>query len=172
MRRLVLGFCLAAIASPSFAAPAVRACDVLLNVIDPDPAGLNVRAAPKGEVIGVLKAKNTWVQVDVTGDADGWMRIDGATLYDDSLPDGEKPAFAGSGFVATGMLAIETLNPGAKVYAEPNEASRVVYRTSMDDSKAPATKVIGCLGDFLQLQIGSVTGWTRGYCSNQRTTCV
>jgi hypothetical protein len=172
MKRLVLGLCLAAIASPAMAAPAVRACDVKLNVIDPDPAGLNVRAAPKGQVIGVLKARNQWVQAHVTGDAGGWMRIDGATLYDDALPEGEKPVFSGQGFVASGMLGIETLNPGAKVYADPSEASRVVYRTPMDDDMEPATKVIGCAGDFLQLQIGTVVGWTRGYCSNQRTTCV
>ena len=173
MKRPILGLCAAlAITSPSVAAPGLRACDVKLNVTDPDPAGLNVRAEPAGRVIGTLRAKNQWVQVHVTGDAGGWMRIDGATLYDDALPEGEKTVFTGVGFVSTGMLGTETLNGRARLLAEARDDARLLYQAPDDTDKAPMVQVLGCSGGFLQLRVGKITGWTRGFCSNQRTTCV
>jgi hypothetical protein len=173
LRPILLGLVALAMVCESAAAAAqpVRACDAKLNVADPDPAGLNVRAAPGGSVIGVLKASQDWVQVHVTGDAGGWARIDEATLYNDDLPTGEKRVFRGVGFVSINMLEIETLNAGAELFAAPDETARVVYTTPMSDTEAPKTKVLGCSGDYLQLQVGKIVGWTRGYCSNQRTTC-
>ncbi len=146
-------------------------CDVLLNVADKDPAGLNVRAAPGGPVIGALKARTDWVRVHVTGQAGDWMRIDGATLYSDDLPRGEKVVFKGAGYVALRKLEIETLNPGAVLRALPSDAGKAVFKAPMGDDKAPKAQVIGCDGRFLNLRIGGVTGWTRDVCTNQRTTC-
>ncbi|MFI4936725.1 MAG: hypothetical protein ACHP7N_19145 [Caulobacterales bacterium] len=153
--------------------PPLRACDVRLNVTDQDPAGLNVRAAPAGAVIGALKAKGAWVQVHVTGQAGEWARIDGATLYDDALADGERPMFKGAGFVAFSKLGIEELKPNAQILAGPSDdARRLLAIPNEDESLLPPALVLGCSGAFLQVRVQGVVGWTRGFCANQRTTCV
>ena len=97
MRQVLMAAGLAAsiFASSGWAAGArVRACDVQLNVNDPDPAGLNVRAAPGGAVIGALKPKGEWVQVHVVGSSGAWASIEGATLYTEDHAEG-RPAFEG-----------------------------------------------------------------------------
>ena len=153
------------------AQPAERRCDVNLNVTDQDPAGLNVRSAPSGPVVGVLKARNAWVQVHVVGAAGDWLRIDRGRLIGDALPGGEKRVFSSNGFVHVSKLGVETLNPGGVLRATPSEAGRVVFKAPMDDAKIPKVVVLGCDGPFLQIRAGGVVGWTRDYCSNQYTTC-
>ena len=153
------------------AQPAERRCDVSLNVTDQDTAGLNVRSAPSGPVVGVLKARNAWVQVHVVGAAGDWLRIDRGRLIDDALSGGEKAVFSGQGFVHVSKLGVESLNPGGVLRATPFEGGRVVFKAPMDDAKIPKAVVLGCEGPFLQLRVGGVVGWTREYCSNQYTTC-
>ncbi len=153
------------------AQPGERHCDVNLNVTDQDPAGLNVRLAPSGPVVGVLKAKNAWVQVHVVGSAGDWLRIDRGRLIDDALPGGEKVVFSGQGFVHVSKLGLESLNPGGVLRATPSEAGRVVFKAPIDDAKIPKAVVLGCDGSFLRIRVGAVVGWTRQYCSNQYTTC-
>ena len=153
------------------AQPAEKHCDVNLNVTDQDPAGLNVRSAPSGPVVGVLKARNAWVQVHVVGSAGDWLRIDRGRLIDDALPGGEKAVFSGQGCVHVSKLGVESLNPGGVLRATPSQSGRVVFKAPMDDAKVPKAVVLGCEGPFLQVRVGGVVGWTRQYCSNQYTTC-
>lgn len=148
-----------------------RACDVRLNAVDQDPAGLNVRAAPGGAVVGTLKARDAWIQVHVTGQAGDWMRIDRAVLYDDGLPNGEQTVFRGRGFVHISKLAFESLNPGAAIRARPGEAGPPLWRAPQDEDRVPKAQLVGCAGEYAQVKAGGVTGWTRSFCSNQRTTC-
>ncbi|MGA0600461.1 hypothetical protein ACO2Q3_07110 [Caulobacter sp. KR2-114] len=150
---------------------AARTCDVRLNVIDQDPAGLNVRAAPGGGVIGVLKARNAWVETHVVGQMGEWLRIDEAVLIDDDQPDGEKRLFKGDGYVHVSKLGFETLNPNGVVRALPGGRGAVVYRAPTDEAKIARAQVLGCDGAEVQVRVGAVTGWTRDFCSNQRTTC-
>jgi hypothetical protein len=168
---LLVGLALAPISATAAAAPPVRACDVLLNVTDPDPAGLNVRATPGGAVVGVLKAKGDWVRAHVTGDAGDWLRIDGAVLYDDALPNGEKSLFHGEGWAHVSKLGFETLNPRAEVRGAPGSSGPVIFTAPAEEEKIPKAQVLGCDGPFVKVRIGGVVGWTRDFCSNQRTTC-
>jgi len=173
MRRLMLALCAElTAASPALAAPPIRACDVKLNVADQDPAGLNVRDAPDGKVIGALQEKNAWVQVHVTGDAGGWMRIDGAILYDDSLPDGEKSLSPGVGYVFASKLGVESLDSGAQVLSEPRQGAKLLLTAPLDTDKSPTVEVLGCDGVYIEVRVGKITGWTAGFCANQYTTCV
>jgi hypothetical protein len=153
------------------AAMAERRCDVQANVADMDPAGLNVRATPGGAVIGALKANGDWVRLHVTGQSGGWLRIDLATLYQDNGPVDEKTIFRGHGYVAVNKVGVETLNPGAILRATASDSGRVVFKGPMDEETAPKPTVLGCDGAFLQLRVGGVTGWTKDFCTNQRTTC-
>jgi hypothetical protein len=177
MNRLRLRFAatliLAALLPGAVCSAQTVACDVKLNVTDQDPAGLNVRADPGGAVVKALKAKARWVQVHVTGQSGAWARIDDATEIDDETGGGEKPLFEATGWVAFSKLGIEELNAIAVIRAAPSEHARTLLQIQQgDESKLPHATVLGCSGEFLEVRVGAVVGWTREYCSNQLTTCV
>jgi hypothetical protein len=149
------------------------ACDVKLNVTDTDPAGLNVRATPQGAIVAALKAKNRWVQVHVTGQRGEWARIGDAREIDDETGGGEKTLFKGAGWVAISKLGIEELDAIAFIRDAPAEDARTLLKIHEgDEAKLPHATVLGCSGEFLQVRVGGLVGWTREYCSNQLTTCV
>jgi hypothetical protein len=149
------------------------ACDVKLNVIDQDPAGLNVRASPGGAIVTALKAKGRWVQVHVTGQSGEWARIDDGREIRDEMGEPEKPLFNGAGWVAFSKLGIEELNSVAFIRDAPVEDARTLLKVQEgDESKRPHATVLGCSGQFLKVRAGAVVGWTREYCANQLTTCV
>lgn len=168
---LVLAAAPAALHGAATQVGAENACDVRLNVADQDPAGLNVRAAPGGAVIATLKARNAWVETHVVGQAGDWMRIDRAVLIDDDAPNGEKTLFHGNGFVHVSKLAFEVLNPGAALRAQPGEAGPPLWRAPQDEDRVPKAQLLGCHGAYVQVRVAQVVGWTRQFCSNQRTTC-
>jgi hypothetical protein len=148
------------------------ACDLKLNVIDPDPAGLNVRSSPGGAVVTTLKAQGRWVEVQVVGQSGAWARIDGATLYAEDNAGGS-PLYQGRGWVAFRELGFEELDEHVRIFAAPSEDSRILLKLhTPDGTKQPKADVLGCSGDYLRVRIGAVVGWTRDYCDNQFTTCV
>jgi hypothetical protein len=154
--------------------PGKHRCDVVLNVTDQDPGGLNVRGAPSLEanaVIGVLKARGKWVQVHVVSQLGDWVYIDGATLYDDDLADGEARLPGGKGWVRTSKLGFEAFNVGAVIRAAPDERSARMISYGAEGDDTPHAQVIGCSGQYIQVRIGRFRGWTNAFCSNQRTTC-
>ncbi|HXQ15555.1 MAG TPA: hypothetical protein VN814_13120 [Caulobacteraceae bacterium] len=148
------------------------ACDVKLNVTDQDPAGLNVRASPGGAVVTALKARNRWVQVQVTGQSGEWARIDRATFISEDNAGGTA-IFRGLGWVAFSKLGIEELNQQALILAEPKDGARTVLKISEgDEANVPKAEVLGCDGLYLKVRVKGLVGWTQNYCSNQFTTCV
>lgn len=149
------------------------ACDVSLNVADPDPRGLNVRAAPRADsrVIAVLKPDAEWTTVHVTAQQGGWMRIDRATGIDDDAPDGERVVFAGDGWVSLKLLRISDLYVGGgnRLYQRPDRGARVVFR--LEGESSTPSQVLGCQGTFIRVRHGRHVGWTDTWCNNERTTC-
>ena len=177
LRRLALALVSSLAAGEALAAPQV--CNVKLNVTDQDPAGLNVRATPQGRVIGTLKAKGQWVQVDVVGAAGAWAQIRSAT-YMEKQPDPrgivgintswDSPA----AWVAFSKLGISELDDRAFIRDAPAEGAKtlLVIDDGGDEAKLPPVEVLGCAGDFLKVRVKGVVGWTREFCSNEFTTCV
>lgn len=177
--RKTLGFVLLCMAGLTDAAPPVMVpaetvkCDVRLNVTDPDPKGLNVRAAPKvapGNVLGVLKPDGEWTTVHVIGNAGEWFLIDAATMIDDNAPTGERSAFKGRGWVHRSKVGDIQIRP-SDILAAPQEGAQSLFKGT-DPDKTPAFKVLACKGPFLQVQGAKFSGWAKEYCTNQRTTCV
>jgi hypothetical protein len=173
MRFGTIAMALAIALQATAANAAARRCDIHLNVTDQDPAGLNVRAAPSASaaVVTRLKAKDAWVQVHVTGSDGGWMSIDDAILYDDNLPTGERTLWKGKGWVAVSKLGTEEMNAGALILAEPREGARRLMKIPTETPETRPITILGCDGYWANLRIGTVTGWSMGFCSNQYTTC-
>jgi hypothetical protein len=148
------------------------ACDLKLNVIDPDPAGLNVRSSPAGAIVTALKAKDRWVEVHVVGQRGAWAQIDGAVLYTEDNAGGA-PLYQGRGWVAFSKLGFEEFDEHVRLFVAPSEDSRTLLSfRAPDGTKQPKVDLLGCSGDYLHVRIGAIVGWTRDYCDNQFTTCV
>lgn len=169
---LLLG--LAPVAPPVIPAPPPPPiqCDVDLNVSDPDPAGLNIRAdaSAKAAVLTTLKPQGEWIQVHVTAQVGGWYQIDRATAVTDEEESGERVLFSGVGWVHGSKVGDVELNAGAEILDGPG--GKVIRRTPLDGASPPPFRIIGCAGRHLKLEMEGRTGFTTGWCANQRTTCV
>jgi hypothetical protein len=151
------------------------ACDVTLNVHDPDPKGMNVRAAPgnpPGKVVAVLKPDGEWTEVHATGQSGDWLRIDLASTVDDDAPEGMREVFKGNGWVHVSGLGISELmtGEGTVLRAEPSDASMPLKKIGPDD-EPKHTRVLGCSGNFIKVDADGLVAWTARYCTNERTTC-
>jgi hypothetical protein len=150
--------------------PVARAqttCNVIVDVTDTDPKGTNVRDAPSGKAIAVLaqpSGADDWIEVHVTGQSGDWYEIDGAKLIGDSV----KSVFKGKGYLHRSVLGVSGLQQGTTIWADPDTRSRVIDPSAAGDQ--PVT-LLGCSGDFLKVHVKKGTGWTKGVCTNQRTTC-
>jgi hypothetical protein len=161
-------------ASPTVAAVAVpgrQSCDVEINVVDPDPAGANLRATPGGKVVTRLRARGSsdaWVSVHATAQLGDWIEIDGATLNDPELPAGEKPLYHGRGYLHRSLLGLDGLQNGTTIYSDHDSASRTIDDDAPGDQRVA---FLGCWHEFYHIRVGKGVGWTRGACLNMLTTC-
>ena len=171
----------AALAVATGAIAATTPCRGTLDIADQDPAGANVRASPGGPIIGKVKARGRWVEVEVTGqalDASGgaWARVTAATLQadeNDSVDDAGKVLWKGSGWVAFSELGVSEFDSRSRFHAAPSERSKVVLSLeSYHDEGVDPEALLGCDGDWLKVRIKGVVGWTHTWCTNQLTTCV
>jgi hypothetical protein len=144
-------------------------CTASAYVIDPDPAGLNVRAQPgkSGSVVGAMPAD---AMVDVQGRSDGWLQV---RLI--ATPDNDTPAPL-RGWVYAKMLGVD--------FAGEFEASGVDLRASADDSAdvsghiTTSPRLLDCGGGWLRVEgvqgpdQGKV-GWMAPgtWCGSSLTSC-
>lgn len=168
---------LVAIGAPVDKAPVVpgatRACDVMLNVTDPDPQGLNVRAAPstRGSIVAVLKPDGEWTSVHVAGQQGEWLSIDRAETIDDNAKGGSRTVLDKPGWVHVSKLGISELFTGSgTVLREKPAADGKVLLRIKDEDNMP-TQVLACSGKYIKVRHGKVEGWTNTWCNNERTTC-
>ena len=174
MRQLAFAAAMAATFLSTAVGAETVACNVAVNVTDQDPAGLNVRASPGGAVVTALKAKGRWVRVEVTGEDGAWARIKTARLEADENdnPSGEL-LWKGVGWVAFSKLGVEEFDSRARFFAAPNERAKLVLSLEgYGDKTAPAEAILGCDGNWLQVRVKGLVGWTNVWCTNQLTTCV
>ena len=185
MRNVALGLALPWLLVAAPAAPTTlhsmphrftHSCDVRLNVADPDPRGLNVRSAPgtpPGKVIAVLAPVGEWIEVHVVGQAGEWLLIDGADAIDDEAPEGLRNVFRGGGWVHSGGLGISELytGDGTVLRAAPADDAAEVKRIDDYDAQPKSVRVLGCRGSWLEVDADGARGFTRNYCTNERTTC-
>ena len=54
---------------------------------------------------------------------------------------------------------------------QPSQNGRVIVETRLTSPGDQPVTLLGCSGDFLKVRVKKGTGWTKGVCTNQRTTC-
>jgi hypothetical protein len=152
-----------------------HSCDLRLNVVDPDPRGLNVRSGPgrTEKVIAVLEPVGEWVEVHVVGQAGDWLLIDRAEAVDDDAPEGMREVFRGGGWVHSRGLGISELlvGEGTVLRMAPAADADVVRRIARPEDEPKQTRVLGCRANYLEVDADGVRGFTTTYCTNERTTC-
>lgn len=173
----------------------VEACAISAWSTDPDPKGLNVRAAPNGsaKIVGTLPAPRDIAgdrfatEVSVTGSKGGWLRISEAHVIDYVGDGPTEIVFEGEGWVSGRHLGL-ALNQ-SDLYGGPSAASARVATLVGEDPDGLAygpdsfrvDRIHACRGDWVEVE-GAIAidgnpagprlrGWTRGTCSNQVTTC-
>jgi hypothetical protein len=141
---------------------------------DPDPAGLNVRAAPdrNAPVLGRLAApesisRGTLVvaEVHVIGFQKGWFLIKSGPFNDADLPPkGPKP-FSGRGWVAGNLLTVELLRNMLKQAPSETAADVVDLRVEdrdgtvlSDPQDVKMRRILACSGDWVKVEIAFVKG--------------
>lgn len=168
----------------------IVSCAISAWSTDPDPTGLNVRAAPdsKAAIIGNLPASREVggerfaTEVSITGSKDGWLRISGGWVLDYIFDDPTEIAFEGEGWVSGRHLGLllnyRHLHDGPSFDA-PVAATTNGLRHGPDSFLVD--RIHACRGNWVEVE-GALTidgvaegptlrGWTTGTCSNQVTTC-
>ncbi len=180
--RNILGaaFTLLALASPAWAADVQNKCDVVMDVTDKDPNGLNVRATPStsGKILTALKLgkHGDYIEVHVTAQAGDWYAIDNAIVYNDiddendtTTPD-QQTIFHGHGFVHSSKVGASELDSQALVHEAPSDKSKVIFNSAgLDETPV---QILGCQGSWYKVIVKKKPGWSQGICTNERTTCV
>lgn len=174
-------FCLAALlttarggAGAQKVATAATRCDLYAYVVDPDPAGLNVRSGPGKQfpVVGNLPPHEYSVTVHVTGAMGQWLRIEGGEKQDTG-----EVVFRGAGWVYGPMLATQTKDyaahdpaePRVKLFRQPSPRAGVVARLPNETE----VNLIGCRGRWAQVRHQKIEGWLApdSQCYSTLTTC-
>jgi hypothetical protein len=153
---------------------------------DRDPAGLNVRAAPRKDarVIGRIPPEKMQgldsyaAEFDIIGSRDGWLLVRDVKFADYGGGRGDRAVFRGPGWVYADKVRFLINNED--VHSAADRDSPVVMKlvnadhTSGPDS-ANIDHVYGCHGDFMEIAVHmdgpAARGWATGICSNQVTTC-
>jgi hypothetical protein len=152
---------------------------------DPDPAGLNIRAAPSvnAEVIGRVprprEDHDEAAEFDIIGSRNGWFLIKGVKFVDYGSGKGDRAVFAGPGWVFADKVRF--LINSADVRDAPAASAKVVARLrSADGASGPDSAKIdhvhGCSGAFVEATVHMdgqrpARGWVTKICGNQVTTC-
>ena len=141
-------------------------CNISAYVIDTDPRGLNVRAAPSTRARILRRVSADYPpRVEIRGQSGDWFRVTRVTNAEDF-----SVLFRGEGWVHVSMLGFGVANYDPRLYAAPSRQSRTLVRLVPDESRVD---LIGCAGDWARVRAGRRIGWMSrgGICSNPLTTC-
>ncbi|MCP3473903.1 SH3 domain-containing protein [Bradyrhizobium sp. CCGUVB1N3] len=165
----------------------VTACALSGWSNDPDPSGLNIRAAPRAdaEIIGHVPPAEAQAgdryaaEFRITGSRNGWFLVSRVKFADYGSGKGDRILFGGPGWVFADKVRF-VINR-AEVRAAPAESAQLLATLRTTDGgggpdSATIDHVFGCSGAFAEAAVHmegqrQVRGWVTGICSNQVTTC-
>ena len=144
-----------------------RACNISAYVVDRDPHGLNIRAAPSSTARVVQTISNEGSGVArISAQSGDWFRVTSIVDYENE----ERPLFRGDGWVHHRLLDLDVANADPRLYERPVPRGRVLARLVPEDG---TSTLIGCSGTWAQVRAAGRVGWLSpaGQCSNPLTTC-
>lgn len=170
-------------------------CDIAGWSADPDPAGMNVRAAPNASARVLGKIPPPWKAPDRSGDADetyrsefriigyrdGWFLIRNISApgvaYGERYPRNLPQPFRGQGWVSARLVGAALANanlPPGRLYLAPS--THAATRPAMRQGEPISTgdivqRLHACSGTWGLIEIEGVRGWWSSLCSNQVTNC-
>jgi hypothetical protein len=131
---------------------------------DPDPAGLNIRAAPRAdaEIVGRVpppeeQAGDSYAaEFRIIGSRNGWFLINGVKFRDYGGDKGERMLFGGPGWVFGDKVRF--LINRAEVRGTPAENAPILARLRTPDGtggpdSATIDHVFGCSGAFAEATV-------------------
>lgn len=164
----------------------VTACSISGWSNDKDPAGLNVRAAPRKDapIIGrippeKMQAGDSYAaEFAIIGSRDGWLLVRDVKFADYGDGKGDRAVFAGPGWVYADKVRFLINNDDLRRAAD-RDSPVIMKLVTPDHSAGPDSATIdhvyGCNGDFADIAVHlngpTMRGWATGICSNQVTTC-
>lgn len=175
--------------------PGTEPCDIAGWSADPDPAGLNVRAAPNASARVVGKIPPPWKAPDRSGDAgetyrsqfriagyrDGWFLIRDISApgvaYGERYPRNLPQPYRGQGWVSARLVGAALANnnlPPGRLYLAPSThaATRPALRRGEPVSTGDIVQRLhACSGPWGLIEIEGTRGWWAGICANQVTNC-
>lgn len=170
-------------------------CDLAAWSNDPDPAGMNVRAAPNASARVVGKVPPPWKPPGSSGDTgdtyrsefrilgyrDGWFLIRDISApgmaYGESYPRNRPQPYRGRGWVSARLVGAALANGGlpaggVSLAPSPHAATRPVPRQGEPVSTGDvAERLLACSGPWGLIEIEGTRGWWNGICANQVTNC-
>ena len=170
-------------------APPVDRCDFRAWSKDPDPAGLNVRSAPRRDaaVIGRLPAprvvdgEKLAVEFRVVGGDGPWLLIENAEFAD--YGNGAKRVFTGRGWVAAGLVDVGIQDEKVRLGPASDAGIADEPRPTADGTYdfLSLRRILACRDRWIEMDGEfrvdrdkpgrAVRGWVTDLCGNQVTTC-
>ncbi len=166
------------------ASAASRQCVFNGYLVDKDPNGTNVRAAPNlhskvvGKMSNAAHGFELSAEFEVLEVKNGWILIHN---YD---PEPDEPwtktgfrNYVGKGWVAAPLLRVD---PYSSVFrASASETSKILFdidpkKTTSRDGLFGLLKqqvLVGCDGQWAKIKTEHGTGWINRVCGNPKTTC-
>jgi len=147
------------------ARPATTTCSFGAFVVETDPAGLNVRAAPSAtaKIVGMLPPTfvepsmnyGVRVEVDVAGAHNGWFLIRNALDNDALTERPARPMYAGEGWVSGNKLTVKSQAEVGR--AQPSLKAKPVLRVGDNESfdsdmLVEAGRLADCTGKWAQVE--------------------
>ena len=158
-------------------------CSVDAFVTDTDPAGLNIRDAPKGKIIAKIPTQDgSAVLLKIMDSNKGWFKVKDISIIDSELDYGHLPV----GWVYGSMIATEiklgNYETGIAFYESPHKTSAKgieLYHVEGKKSLPKIKRMMGCQGEWLHVETfktknnSAAIGWLapKNQCSNPVTTC-
>lgn len=139
VRRLAV---LATLAAASAAAPAwaqaERKCELYAHVVDRDPQGVNVRAAPsaQGQIVGILKLQSAddEIGVDIVAESNGWFRIKTFEHFG-AAKTGTTSGWVHGSRLGTGLKIMDGPKASERLLEEPSEGSKTLLLFAWDPGR-------------------------------------
>ncbi len=116
-------------------AQAERKCELYAHVVDRDPKGVNVRAAPNAQakIVGTLKfrARDGEIAVDIAAESNGWFRI---KSFEHFSPDtsGKLGGWVHGSRLGTGLKIMDGPKASERLLEEPSERSKTLLLFTWD----------------------------------------